>query len=117
LSQEVLGGVIGEAHEGGDELLVQHGSPQEPRHLLLFRGIARKRKGVTQTGEDKAGDAAFKWGVEGEASHLKGEDGIAMMNFNVVWGRNGVDVLCVKGEGVERSEKVAGREIGGVASC
>jgi len=93
LCQEVLGGVIGEAHEGGDELLVQHGGPQETRHLLLFCGIARERKGMTQTGEDKAGDAAFKWGVEGEASHLKGEDGIAMMDFDVVWSGDRIDVL------------------------
>jgi len=34
-------------------MLVQGGGPQETRHLLLFRGIARKRKGVAQTGEDK----------------------------------------------------------------
>ena len=93
LLQKVLSGVIGEAHEGGDELLVQHGGPQETRHLLLFRGIARERKGVAQTGKDKAGDAAFKWGVEGEASRLKGEDDIAMMNFDVVRSRDGVDVL------------------------
>lgn len=117
MCQEVLGGVIGEAYEGGDELLVQHGGPQETRHLLLFSGIARERKGMAQTGKDKAGDAAFKWGIEGETSHLKGEDDIAMMDFDVVWSRDRVDVLRIKGEGVERSEELAGRAIGGGARC
>ena len=93
MRQEVLGGVIGEAHVGGDELLVQDGGPQETRHLLLFRGIAREGKSVTQTGEDKAGNAAFKWSVEGEATLLKSEDGIAMTDFDVVLSRDRVDAL------------------------
>src|SRR5208283_1583867 len=93
LRQEVLGGVISEAHEGGNKLLVQEGRAQETRHLLFFRGIARKGKSVTQTGEDKAGNAAFKWSVKGEASLLKSEDGIAMTDFDVIWSSNRVDVL------------------------
>ena len=93
LCQEVLGGVIGEAHVGGNELLVQDGGPQETRHLLLFRGVAREGKSVAQTGEDKAGDAAFKGSVEGEATLLKREDGIAMTDFDVVLSRDRVDAL------------------------
>ena len=93
LLQKVLSGVISEAHVGGEELLVENGGAEETRHLLLFRGIARKRKGVAQAGKDKAGDAAFKWGVESEASRLKGEDDIAMMDFDMVWRRDRVDVL------------------------
>src|SRR5271157_2041955 len=93
LHQEVLGGVISEAHVGGDKLLVQEGCPQETCHLLLFRGIARKGKSVTQTGEDKAGNAAFKWSVKGEASLLKSEDGITMTDFDVVRSSDRIDVL------------------------
>ena len=74
-------------------MLVQDGRPQETCHLLLFRGIAREGKRVTQTGEDKAGNTAFKWSVEGEASLLKSEDGIAMTDFDVVWSRDREDVL------------------------
>jgi len=74
-------------------LLVQNGHPQESCHLLLFRGIAREGKRVTQTGEDEAGNAAFKWSVKGEASLLKSEDGIAMTDFDVVRSSDRVDVL------------------------
>ncbi len=48
---------------------------------------------MAQTGENKAGNAALKWSVEGEASLLKSEDGIAMMDFDVVRGRDREDVL------------------------
>lgn len=93
LCQEVLGGVIGETHVGGNELLVQHGSPEETRQLLFFRGIARKRKSVTQAREDKAGDAALKGSIECEAPRLKSEGDIAMTDFDVVWSGDRVDVL------------------------
>jgi len=48
---------------------------------------------VAQTGEDKTGDAAFKWSVESEASRLKSERGIAMTDFDVVLSGDRVDAL------------------------
>jgi len=116
LRQEILGSVIGKAHVGGDELLVQEGRPQEMRHLLLLRGVARKGQSVTQAGKDKTGNAALKRGVEGEASYLKSEDRITVTDFNVIRSGDPVDVLRIEGEGVERSEKLAWRKIGGAAS-
>jgi len=116
LRQEDRGSVIGKAHVGGNELLVQNGGPQETRHLLLFRGVAREGQSVTQTGEDKAGNAAFKRSVEGEASLLKSEDHVSVTDFDVVLRRNLVDVLRIDGEGVERREDFAGRGICRAAS-
>ncbi len=116
LSEEIVRGVIGKADVGGNELLVQDGCSEETRHLLFFRGIARNGKGVTQAREDNSGDTAFEWSVESEAAFLKSEDNIAMADFDAVIGRDGVDVLRIRGECIERGEKFAGREISGGAS-
>src|SRR5580700_11440519 len=42
LAEEIVRGVIGEAHVGAEEYLVKNRSSQKMRHLLLFDDIARE---------------------------------------------------------------------------
>ncbi len=116
LCEEIASGVIGKADISGDELLVKDGCAEETRHLLLFRRIVRNRKGVTQAGENDSGDAALEGSVESETAFLKREDSIAMADLDAIIGRDGVDVLRIRGECIEGSKNFTGRKIGREAS-
>ncbi|HMD85852.1 MAG TPA: hypothetical protein VKO18_14250 [Terriglobia bacterium] len=71
---------------------------------------------MTEPRENKAGNAALERSVKGETAFLKGEDSIAMADFDAILGGYGVDILRIEGECVEGSEKLTGRKIGGGAS-
>jgi hypothetical protein len=66
LVEEIVGGVIGEAHVGGGENLVQDGSTEKMRHLLFFDDVARESQGMAAAGEDESGDAAVDGSEECE---------------------------------------------------
>ena len=46
LAKKIVRCVIGEAHIGAEEFLVQDGSAEKVSHLLLFHWLARKRQSV-----------------------------------------------------------------------
>lgn len=116
MREEIAGGVIGKANIGGDELLIKDRRAEEAGHLLLFRRIVRKGKNMTEARKNKSGDATFERGIEGKTAFLKGEDDIAMTDFDAILGRDGVNVLRIRGERVEGSEKFTGRRPGGGTS-
>jgi hypothetical protein len=116
LSEEIAGGVIRKTNVGGDELLVKDRRAEKAGHLLLFRRIVRKGKDVTEPRKNESGDATFKRSIKGKTAFLKGEDNIAMTDFDAILGREGVNVLRIRGERVEGSENFTGRESSGRAS-
>ena len=112
LRVEVLGRVVGETDVDGNELLVENGRAEKAGHLLLFDGIPRESKGVAESGEDHAGDAAVKRLVKGELSLFEGEDDVRLTELNAVRGGDGVNLMRVEAEGVESRQKIARRRAG-----
>jgi len=109
LRQEVLRGVVGEAHVNRDKLLVENGSTEKTGHLLLFDGVPRESQGVAESGEDNAGDAAFEGFKKGELSLFEGEYQVGLTQLNAVRGRDGVNLMRVKAKGIERVQKFTRR--------
>jgi len=105
LRQEVLRGVVGEAHVNRDKLLVENGSAEKTGHLLLFDRVPGESQGVAESGEDNAGDAAFEGFKKGELSLFKGEYQIGLTQLNAVRGGDGVNLMRVQAKGIERVQK------------
>jgi len=105
LRQEVLRGVVGEAHVNRDKLLVENGSAEKTGHLLLFDRVSGESQGVAESGEDNAGDAAFEGFKKGELSLFKGEYQIGLTQLNAVRGGDGVNLMRVQAKGIERVQK------------
>ncbi len=109
LGEEILGSVVGEAGVNGDKLFIENGSAEEAGHLLFFDLVSRECQGVADAGKDKTGDVAFEGLKEHEFSTLEGEDQIAMTELDAVGGGDGVNVIGIEAERVERSEDVTRR--------
>ena len=105
--QKILLRAVGEANVGGEKLLVENGSAEETRDLLLFHRIARQGYDVADAGKDEAGDAAFEGLEEGDFAVLKSQHGVGFAEFDAVFGGDSVDVLRIDREGVEGGEKFA----------
>jgi hypothetical protein len=114
-AQKFLLRTVGEAHVGGEKLLVEDGRSQETRDLLLFHRVARQRHDVANAGKDEAGDPAFEGLEEGDFAVLEGKDSVAFAELHAVLGGDGVDVLRIDRQGIQSGEKFARRRIRGTA--
>ena len=112
LREKLLRGVVCEAHVDRDKLLVENGGAEKTGQLLLFDRIPREGKGVAESGEDHAGDAALERFVKGKLSLFEGEDDIGLTELNAVSGRDGVNLMRVKAKGIERGQQFAGSRAG-----
>ena len=86
LSEEIIRGVIGEAHIGAEEFLVQNGSAEKVSHLLFFHRFARERQSVPAAGEDEAGDVSVKGSEKSEFAFFEVYFHIATAEFDAVGG-------------------------------
>ena len=109
LGKEILGSVVGEAGVNGDKLFIENGRTEEAGHLLFFDLVSREGQGVADPGKDKTGYAAVEGLKEHEFSALEGEDQIAMTELDAVSGGDGVNVIGIEAQRVERSEDVTRR--------
>lgn len=116
LAKQLLIGVIGEADVGGEKLLVKHGSPKESGKLLFFDRVAGERENVADAGKNESSDLPFEGLEEGDLAVLEGKDGIALADFDAIFAGDGIDVLRVEPERIERGKKFARRNIGSAAN-
>lgn len=84
LAKEIVGGVIGEAHVGAEEYLVQNGSSQKMCHLLFFHDIARESQGMAAAGEDEACDMAIDRSQESEFAFFEVDLHVPAAEFDAV---------------------------------
>ncbi|MGB2636515.1 MAG: hypothetical protein WAM58_21475 [Candidatus Acidiferrum sp.] len=90
-------------------MFIENGRTEEAGHLLFFDLVSREGQGVADPGKDKTGYAAVEGLKEHEFSALEGEDQIAMTELDAVSGGDGVNVIGIEAQRVERSEDVTRR--------
>jgi len=113
LAEEIVRGVIGEAHVGAEEYLVQNGSSQKMRHLLFFHDIARESQGMAAAGEDEACDVAVDGGQESEFAFFEVDFNVAAAEFDTVGGHQLVGGSGIETQGIERVVEFVRRRRGG----
>jgi len=113
LAQEIVGSVIGEAHIGGEEFLVQNGSAQKVSHLLFLDRFTRERQSVAAAGEDEAGDAAVHGSQKSKFAFFKIDFHVAATELDAVGGRELVGGRRIETQGVDGVVEFVGRLIGG----
>ena len=86
LAQKIIRGVIGEAHIGAEEFLVQNGSAEKVSHLLFFHWFARECQSMASAGEDKASDATVEGSEKSEFALFEVYFHIATAEFDAVGG-------------------------------
>jgi len=113
LREQLLGGVVSEAGVDGNEALVENRRAEEAGHLLSFGGIAGKREGVADAGEDEAGDAVLERLKKGQLALIESQDGVAFVELDAIRRRNLVDALGIEAQRVQGGEDFTGREVCG----
>ena len=92
LAEKFAGGVVREAEITVDEFLIEHGSAEKTPHLLFFDRIARGRQNVTAPGKDGAGNLPIERGEKGDRTFVKGENGVAAAQLDVIGGSDAIDI-------------------------
>lgn len=117
LMEEILRGVVGEAHITAEELLVQNGSVQETRHLLFFDQFARESQDVAASGEDETGDLAVAGGEKGKFAFFEIELDAATAEFDAIGGNNLIGGGRIEAESVQSVVELVRRLIGRRTDC
>ncbi len=89
------------------KLLVEDRSAEKARQLLFLDGIARENQDVTETRENKSGDAAFEGLKESEFSLGEIKSDVRLADLDAILGGDRVDSLTVEAKGIESGKSLA----------
>jgi len=92
LAEKFARGVVREAEITVDEFLIEHGSAEKTPHLLFFDRIAWGRQNVAAPGKDSAGNLPIERGEKGDRTFVKGENGVAAAQLDVIGGSDAIDI-------------------------
>ena len=106
LAKEIVGGVIGEAHVGAEEFLVENGSAQKMSHLLFFDRFARKRQAWPRPEKTNPVMLAVNGSQKSEFAFFEIEFHVAAAEFDAVGGSELVGGGGIETQGVDERRRV-----------